>query len=94
MSCKTRLKLGLTAMPSFYRSGARNIISAIFACTDFFVILTLVQSEPAKKGRNTPLKLNIFPLKNGWKMILSYWIPVTLQGGTVKLRGVLSQKRG
>ena len=27
------------------------------------------------------------PLKNGgWKMILSYWVPVTFQGRTVKLR--------
>ena len=35
----------------------------------------------------TPSKFNSSPLKNGaWKTILSYWVSVTFQGRTVKLR--------
>ena len=35
-----------------------------------------------------PRKFNSSPLKNGgWKTILSYWVPVTFQGRTVKFRG-------
>ena len=35
----------------------------------------------------TPLKFNSLPLKNGgWKTSLSYWVSVTFQGRTVKLR--------
>ena len=35
----------------------------------------------------TPRKFNSLPLKDGgWKTILSYWVPVTFQGGAVKLR--------
>ena len=36
---------------------------------------------------STPPKFNSSPLKNGaWKTILSYWVSVTFQGRTVKLR--------
>ena len=37
---------------------------------------------------DTPWKFNSSPLKNGgWKTSLSYWVSVTFQGRTVKLRG-------
>ena len=40
------------------------------------------------KLANTPPKFNSSPLKNGgWKTSLSYWVSVTFQGRTVKLRG-------
>ncbi len=43
---------------------------------------------------NTPPKFNSSPLKNdGWKTIHSYWVLVTFQGRTVKLReGTRSSK--
>ena len=54
-------------------------------------------SSPPGKGNNsraTLPKFNSSPLKNdGWKTILSYWVSVTFQGRTLKLReGITPQK--
>ena len=53
-----------------------------------------VDDHPLLYGNNgsldtgtTPQKFNSSPLKNAaWKMILSFWVPVTFQGRTVKRR--------
>ena len=44
--------------------------------------------QTSQTSPKNPLKFNSSPLKNdAWKMILSFWVSVTLQGRSVKLQG-------
>ena len=58
---------------------------SIFHC--YVSSISCGSKSPKSLREGTPPKFNSSPLKNGgWKTILSYWVSVTLQGRTVKLR--------